>query len=150
MFDTLQTKLLDRRGALERSTEEHSIQMYKKVVKSTERAIFCVTPGSKEYRSQAKRVFEAKVKDSEKLKHAVRGHMPPIHITYPNFKAAAESIANDLNARADPSRASITMHNEKSTWGQIAACMRDPTIMHEFGGVIPVSSRLLKKHKITR
>ncbi|KAK3236420.1 hypothetical protein CYMTET_53443 [Cymbomonas tetramitiformis] len=124
-------------------------KMYKHMILCKEREIFCATPGSKEYRQLAKRMFDTLVQQSDKLKHAVRGHMPPIHITYPNFKVAAESIANELNARADPSRASITMHIEKSTWGKISALMNDPTVMEEFGGVIPVSKQTLKRHKIT-
>ncbi|KAK3264207.1 hypothetical protein CYMTET_27037 [Cymbomonas tetramitiformis] len=124
-------------------------KMYKHMILCKEREIFCATPGSKEYRQLAKRMFDTLVQQSDQLKHAVRGHMPPIHITYPNFKVAAESIANELNARADPSRASITMHIEKSTWGKISALMNDPTVMEEFKGVIPVSKQTLKRHKIT-
>lgn len=99
------------------------------------------TPGSATYRAMGKRIFEASVSNMTELKHLERGHMPPIEVTYPHFKDSAEGIAHHLNARADPSRASVTMFLGRSTWTHVAECMADPEIMKQFGRPIPVRSR---------
>ena len=81
------------------------------------------------------------------LKHLPRGHNPSIHVKYPNFKEAVQSITHDLNGRADKGRNSATVYLGNSTWSTIADRLCDATYMATLGGTVPVSVSALKRHK---
>lgn len=81
------------------------------------------------------------------LKHLPRGHNPSIHVKYPNFKEAVQSITHDLNGRTDKGRNSATVYLGNSTWSMIADRLADAAYMSTLGGTIPVSVSALKQHK---
>ena len=65
--------------------------------------------------------------------------MAPIHVKYPNFKEAVQSIAHDLNGRTDKGRSSATVYLGASTWAMIAERLADAAYMAKLGGVVPAS-----------
>ena len=81
------------------------------------------------------------------LKHLSRGHNPSIHVKYPNFKAAVQSIVHDLNGRADKGRQSATVYLGNSTWKMIARRLNDAAYMATLGGVVPATVSALWRHK---
>jgi hypothetical protein len=142
--ETSKNKATDLRADAKRAQLDGRILESKALlhkVEIAERRQESATPGSATYRAMGKRIFEASVSQMAELKHLERGHMPPIEITYSHFKGSAEGIAHELNARADPSRASVTMFLGRSTWTHVSELMADPEIMKQFGRPISVRSR---------
>ena len=95
-----------------------------------------------------KRFWREAASKLDGLKHLPRGHRAPIHVKYPNFKEAVQSIAHDLNGRTDKGRSSATVYLGASTWAMIAERLADAAYMAKLGGVVPASVSALKQHKV--
>jgi hypothetical protein len=83
------------------------------------------TPVVKHYRSTVRRVGQVARHGRPARPHT---NNPLIHIKYPNFKEAVQSIAHDLNGRAHKGRQSATVCLGNSTWSTIAERLADETL----------------------
>jgi hypothetical protein len=114
-----------------------------------ERKVLCATKGTVEYKAQFRRLFAMRVCNSPALANAVRGHMPPIEVSRPDFKKAVEHIASESNGRADPKRASMTIYLGKSTYSTIATMLQSSEVMETVGSQpMQVHRSTICKHRV--
>ena len=104
-------------------------------------------PESPDYVALVRRRWRDRAHSLPSCQHLPRGHRISVHVKYPHFKEAVESIVVDMGGRVDAGRQSTTIHMGKSTWSSVRAKLSDAVYMEKLGGVIPTSVSCLKKHK---
>lgn len=84
------------------------------------------TEGHPSYKALLKRVLNNLIEKMPELKNLPRGHNPDISVKFPGFRSLCEQAAHELSARADPSRASVTLSLGSSSWITMSDRLANP------------------------